>query len=104
MRDYWNNAPAVDEEAVAAATIEVIKAAEPLTYWEMQELRNSSELCDRGHFARMIDVLAKKAGVKVPAGLDVVLEDPDFDVRISFMKAGVDAVDPTPAGVRAKRG
>lgn len=103
MRDYWNNAPEVDVEALVAATIEVIKAAEPLTYWEMQELRNSYELCDRGHFARMIDVLAAKAGVKVPAGLDVVLEDPDFDVRVSFMKDVVVAVDPTPAGIRAKR-
>ena len=104
MRDYWNNAPEVDVEAVAAATIEVIKAAEPLTYWEMQELRNCSELCDRGHFGRMIEVLAAKSGAKAPAGLDVVLEDPDFDVRVSFMKAVVDAVDPMPAGVRAKRG
>ncbi len=103
MRDYWNNAPEADVEAVAAACIEVIKAAEPLSYWEMQELRNSAELCDRGHFGRMVEVVASRAGVKVPAGLDVVLEDPDFDVRISFMKSVVDAVDPMPAGVRAKR-
>ncbi len=95
-RDFWNNPAPVDEEALAAEIIEIIKSLGTLSYSEMQELRNASELCDRGHFEYQVAALAKKAGVKVPAGLAVVMEDPDFDVRTSFMKAVVTAIDPAP--------
>ena len=100
MRDYWNNVADPDEEALAAEIIEIVKKAAPYTYSEMQELRIAAELCDRGHFERQIAVLAEKAGEKVPAGLAVIMEDPDFDVRVSFMKAVVAAVDPAPTPAR----
>lgn len=66
----------------------------------MQELRNAAELCDRGHFEYQIAALAAKVGEKVPAGLDAIMEDPDFDVRVSFMKAVVAAIDPAPTPAR----
>ena len=37
------------------------------------------------------------------ADLDIILEDPDFDVRVSFMKAVVAAVDDKPAGVPIRK-
>ena len=43
---------------------------------------------------------AAKVGEKVPAGLDAIMEDPDFDVRVSFMKAVVAAIDPAPTPAR----
>ena len=100
MRDYWNNVESPDEEKLIAAVVELVKKAQPLTYSEMQELRNAAELCDRGHFEYQIKRLADKVGEKVPAGLDVIMEDPDFDVRVSFMKAVVAAVDPAPVAAR----
>ncbi len=100
MRDYWNNVESPDEEKLIAEVVALIKKAGKLTYAEIQELRNSAELCDRGHFGYQIAAIAKKVGEKVPAGLDVILEDPDFDVRVSFMKAVVAAVDPAPVASR----
>lgn len=100
MRDYWNNVAMPDEEKVAEEVIALIKKAGKLTYSEMQELRNAAELCDRGHFEAQIAALAAKLGEKVPAGLDVIMEDPDFDVRVSFMKTVVAAVDPAPTPAR----
>ncbi len=100
MRDYWNNVETPDEEAVIAEVVALVKKAQPLTYSEIQELRNSSELCDRGHFEYQIARLAAKVGEKVPAGLAIIMEDPDFDVRVSFMKAVVAAVDPAPVAAR----
>lgn len=98
MRDFWNNVPEVDEEKLIGEVVAIIEKAGALTYAEMQELRISSELCDRGHFKRAAEVIAAKAGEKLPKELDWILEDPDFDVRVSFMKAVVAAVDPAPAG------
>lgn len=103
MRDHWNNVAVTDEEKLIADCIEIVKKAGELTYSEMQELRIASELCDRGHFATAFARIAAKAGEKAPKELDYILEDPDFDVRIAFMKAVVSAVDPAPAGVRAKK-
>ena len=51
----------------------------------MQELRNSAELCDRGHFAFAAKRVADRVGETLPKELDYILEDPDFDVRVSFM-------------------
>jgi len=98
-RDCWNNVEVQDEEKLIADCVAIVKKAGTLTYGEMQELRISSELCDRGHFKAAMDVIAAKAGEKCPADLDIILEDPDFDVRVSFMKAVVKAVDDKPAGV-----
>ena len=97
MRDYWNNVETPDEEKLVAEVIALIKKA---SYSEMQELRNAAELCDRGHFEYQIAALAAKVGEKVPAGLDAIMEDPDFDVRVSFMKAVVAAIDPAPTPAR----
>lgn len=104
MRDHWNNVAVTDEEKLIADCIAIVNKAGELNYSEMQELRISSELCDRGHFAAAFDRIAAKAGEKAPKELAYILEDSDFDVRVSFMKAVVEAVDPLPAGVRAKRG
>ncbi len=103
MRDYWNNVEVKDEEKLKEEIIAIVNAAKPLTYSEMQELRISSELCDRSHFKWAVDRLAAKTGAKVPADLDIVLEDPDFDVRVSFMKDVVKATDPAPVQPRAHR-
>lgn len=100
MRDYWNNVETPDEEKLVAEVIALIKKAGKLSYSEMQELRNAAELCDRGHFEYQIAALAAKVGEKVPAGLDAIMEDPDFDVRVSFMKAVVAAIDPAPTPAR----
>ena len=100
MRDYWNNVAAPDEQKVAEEVIALIKKAGKLSYFEMQELRNAAELCDRGHFEYQIAALAERIGEKVPAGLDVIMEDPDFDVRVSSMKTVVAAVDPAPTPAR----
>ena len=100
MRDFWNNVEAPDEEKLIADVVAIIKKAGTLTYSEMQELRNSAELCDRGHFEYQVNAIAAKVGEKVPAGLAVIMEDPDFDVRVSFMKAVVAAVDPAPTPAR----
>ena len=100
MRDYWNNVETPDEEKLVAEVIALIKKAGKLSYSEMQELRNAAELCDRGHFEYQIAALAAKVGEKVPAGLDGIMEDPDFDVRVSFMKAVVAAIDPAPTPAR----
>ena len=94
MRDFWNNVPDPDVDEVAGKVIAIIEKAGRLTYAQAQELRNSSELCDRGHFEYVVKALADQVGEKVPAEMLVILEDPDFDVRISFMKQVVDAVDP----------
>lgn len=103
MRDHWNNVEVKDEEKLTEECISIVKKAGTLTYSEMQELRISAELCDRGHFATAFARIAAKAGEKVPKELDYILEDPDFDVRVSFMKAVVAAVDPAPAGTRAHK-
>lgn len=100
MRDYWNNLPDPDVDEVAGKVIAVIEKAGRLTYFQAQELRNSSELCDRGHFEYIVRAIADQVGEKVPAEMDVILEDPDFDVRVSFMKQVVDAVDPAPVPAR----
>ncbi len=100
MRDYWNNVPDPDEEELAEACIAIIRKIEPLSYPEMHNLRISAELCDRGHFYNAMQVVCERAGEKVPAGLDIILEDPDFDVRVSFMKKVVAAVDPAPTPAR----
>ena len=100
MRDYWNNVVVEDPEAVKAEVIEIIKKAGTLTYSEIQELRNSSELCDRSHFQWAVKRIADKVGEKVPADLEAIMEDPDFDVRVSFMQAVVKAVDPAPVQPR----
>lgn len=101
IRDYWNRVEVADEEKVKNDVIALIKKAGTLTYSEMQELRNSAELCDRSHFMASVQRVAERIGEKVPKELEAFLEDPDFDVRVSFMKAVVEAVDPAPAGVRA---
>ena len=103
MRDHWNNVEVTDEEKLTADVIAILKNAAPLSYSEMQELRNSAELCDRGHFAFAAKRVADRVGETLPKELDYILEDPDFDVRVSFMKAVVSAIDPAPAGVRAHR-
>lgn len=106
MRDFWNNVPDVDDDAVIAETIEALKGAfdpKNYSYYEAQEMRNSAELCDRGHFQYIAKEICGRLGTKVPAGVEVILEDPDFDRRVSFMKAVVAGIDPAPAGVRAKR-
>ena len=103
MRDYWNNVEVKDEEKLTNDVIAIIKKAGTLTYSEMHELRISAELCDRGHFAAAFKRIAAKVGEKVPKELDYILEDPDFDVRVAFMKNVVAAVDPAPAFARAKR-
>jgi hypothetical protein len=103
MRDHWNNVEVTDEAKLTADVIAVIKKAGELSYSEMQELRIAAELCDRGHFKRAAEVIAAKAGEPLPKELDYILEDPDFDVRVSFMKAVVEAVDPAPAGTRVKK-
>lgn len=100
MRDFWNNVEAPDEEKLIADVVAILKKAGKLSYSEMQELRNSAELCDRGHFEYQVKAIAERIGEKVPAGLDVIMEDPDFDVRVSFMKAVVAAVDPAPTPAR----
>ena len=100
MRDYWNNVTVEDPEAVKAEVIEIIKKAGTLTYSEIQELRNSAELCDRSHFQWAVKRIADKIGETVPKDLDVIMEDPDFDVRVSFMAAVVKAVDPFPVQPR----
>ena len=103
-RDNWNQKAVADRDALVAECIEIVKAAAPYTYSEFHELRISAELCDRSHFKRAMEVLAAKSGAKLPADLDVMLEDPDFDERVAFMKEVVVATDPIPVGVRAKRG
>lgn len=103
MRDHWNNVEVTDEEKLTADVIAILKKAAPLSYSEMQELRNSAELCDRGHFAFAAKRVADRVGETLPKELDYILEDSDFDVRVSFMKAVVSAVDPAPAGTRAHR-
>lgn len=100
MRDYWNNVEMPDEEKLTEEVIALLKKAGKLSYSEMQELRNSAELCDRGHFGYQVAAIAKRIGEKVPEGLDIILEDPDFDVRVSFMKAVVAAIDPAPTPAR----
>ncbi len=100
MRDYWNNVPDPDADEVAGKIITIIEKAGRLTYYQAQELRNSAELCDRGHFKYITEAIAEQAGEKLPPELDVILEDPDFDVRVSFMKKVVDAVDPAPVPAR----
>lgn len=100
MRDFWNNVPDPDVDEVAGKVIAIIEKAGRLTYAQAQELRNSSELCDRGHFEYVVKALADQVGEKVPAEMLAILEDPDFDVRISFMKQVVDAVDPAPVPSR----
>ena len=100
MRDYWNNVVCEDPEAVKAAVIDIIKKAGTLSYFEIQELRNSAELCDRSHFQWAVKNIADRVGETVPADLDIIMEDPDFDVRVSFMAAVVKAVDPFPVQPR----
>ena len=100
MRDHWNDVVAVDPEATKAEVIEIIKKAGTLTYSEIQELRNSAELCDRSHFQWAVKRIADKIGETVPKDLDIIMEDPDFDVRVSFMAAVVKAVDPFPVQPR----
>ena len=102
-RDCWNNVEVQDEEKLTAEVIEIVKKAGKLSYPEMQELRISAELCDRGHFKRAMQVIADTTGSALPKELDIILEDPDFDVRVSFMNAVVKAVDPAPAGVPIRK-
>ena len=102
-RDHWNDVVVEDEEKLTNDVIAIIKKAGKLPYPEMQELRIAAELCDRGHFKRAAQNIANIAGEKLPKDIDVILEDPDFDVRVSFMKAVVAAVDPAPAGVPIRK-
>lgn len=95
-RDYWNDVYVADPEAVKAEVIAIIQKGAPLNYYEIQQLRNCAELCDRGHFEYTVKDLADKVGEKVPAELAAIMEDADFDVRVSFMKDVVKAVDPAP--------
>ncbi|MGI6205995.1 MAG: hypothetical protein ACOYJI_05120 [Anaerovoracaceae bacterium] len=103
MRDYWNDVFVEDEDAVKDAVIALIKNAEPLSYSEMQELRNSAQLCDRSHFQYSVARVAKRSGQEVPEGLDIIMEDPDFDTRVSFMNDVLKAVDPMPIKPRVHR-
>ena len=102
MRDHWNNVEVEDEDKLVEECVAIIKAAGKVSYAEYHNLRISAELCDRSHFKNAFDVLAAKSGQKAPKELDIILEDPDFDVRVEFMKKVVAATDPAPAGVRAK--
>lgn len=106
MRDNWNNLPEVDDDQVKDELVAILKKGIPAkdySYSEVQELRISSELCDRSHFVAAAKRIADKAGDKLPAGLAVVMEDLDFDRRTSFMKAVVEAVDPAPVAARVRR-
>ncbi|MDD7408268.1 MAG: hypothetical protein SOV71_00895 [Anaerovoracaceae bacterium] len=103
MRDFWNDVVVEDEEAVKKAVIDLINAAKPLSYSEIQELRNSSTLCDRSHFQYTVARIAARSGAEVPADLDAIMEDPDFDVRVSFMNDVVKAVDEQPIKPRVHR-
>ena len=106
-RDNWNNVAYDDENAIADKVIKVLDAAKgKMTYSDMQEIRISAELCDRSHFEASVRRLADKFGVEkdLPKEMVYVLEDPDFDVRVSFMKKISDAIDPAPVQARAKRG
>lgn len=96
MRDHWNDVVVEDTDAVQKQVIDLINGAKPLSYSEMQELRNSMELCDRSHFEYQVKRIADRVGAEVPEGLDVIMEDPDFDVRISFIRAVLKAVDDQP--------
>ncbi|MDD6254746.1 MAG: hypothetical protein PUA82_01865 [Eubacteriales bacterium] len=103
MRDYWNNVEVKDEDALKDQVIAVIQKAKPLSYSEMQELRNASTLCDRSHFQYTVKRIADRAGEAYPEELDIVMEDPDFDVRVSFMNDVVKAVDDMPIKPRVHR-
>ena len=106
-RDNWNNVAFEDQDAIADKVISVLGAAKgKMTYADMQEIRISAELCDRSHFEVSVHDLARKFGVEkdLPKEMAYVLEDPDFDVRVSFMKKISDAIDPAPTQARAKRG
>ncbi len=106
-RDHWNDVAFEDEGAIADKVIEVLNVAKgKMTYSDMQEIRISAELCDRSHFETAVRRLAAKYDVEkdLPKEMVYVLEDPDFDVRVSFMKKVSDAIDPAPVQARAKRG
>lgn len=101
-RDHWNDVQVKDEEALLAQVIAICEKAKPFTYSEIQELRNCSDLCDRSHFQYEIKRLCDKTGEAYPKELDIIMEDPDFDLRNTFMKNVVKAVDPLPTKPRVR--
>jgi hypothetical protein len=103
-RDHWNDVTLSDEriEELKKECIEIIEAAKPLTFSEAQELRNCKELCDRSHFAGEMKRLCAKTGKPYPKDIDIVLEDPDFDVRLSFITEIQVATDPAPTKKRVR--
>ncbi|MCR4601288.1 MAG: hypothetical protein K5767_06060 [Clostridia bacterium] len=102
MRDYWNNVPDPDPEELAGKIIKIIEKAGRLNYSQAQNLRNASELCDRSLFGFTVREIAAQVGEEVPAELDAMLENPEFDERLAFINAVVKAVDPAPVQARAK--